>query len=838
MSTPSTIIEEEQLAPIENIAFEGGGVKGLVYVGGMKALEEKGQLEKVKRVGGSSAGGITALLVGLGYNYTEILHEMNKMNFGNFQDSTGEEFWRSIPNVMKEGETKTKVEAMMGVLLNQKRGAYKGEAFIAWAQTMIANRLGDQYANATFADIQKLQALNLKDPKDPNRNLNLKEMMFTGTNISKNGAGLQIFDVHHTPDVRLVDAVRATMSFPGAFEAHPITIKGVTSYFVDGGAVSNHPMEYYDQTRYLPEGHEFDALGINPGTLGLRVDTAEEIRNYKWFERGIYIENEAGKLELRQIEGPPGSVPIYIKGMVSGLTSERHKVYDRGFHVVQIPDCDVKTLNFLLTDEEKKKLLDSGYEATTKYLELYRKGAIAAIKKYKDLRDFCQEKVKDPKGVKTIEDKKKELLAELGKLTIPSKEVSEAQRGEERKRINDIMIEIRIIDKALTPLKRTKEEEVKDKVEKFIQMKLNLATTQQIQLEETLEEIKSSLVTLQDISKRTEDASLVFGIMTSSDENRKLLDNVFQSMKALHTELMDKQIKITLLKEKGKEEGPDAPILEEDELSAKTRTLEHELSGIANQGIDAVLLRLTKALENESIARAMNPDQIKLARKMFALELEGIRKQAQPKSLEEFGKNLKESHQESEKNIRDLQAVQTSFQKHLDANQQQLKRFQSQAQTVGTKIDNMHSFSNSLNEFIAKQKRQVAAIKIVRKICAYAFTGVVPMLVYDLVTHYKGTPKILKKIENSFNSTLENTTEQGEKLKSEIYGVLNAWQKEDNPSANIQKYKALLEGAKQKLAHVGAVLFSKESKKELGRLIETEIERVVEKERPSGPSAT
>lgn len=57
--------------PFKNSVFEGGGVKGIAYVGAMEVLEEKGVLENIQRVGGTSAGAINALLLGLNYSLDE-----------------------------------------------------------------------------------------------------------------------------------------------------------------------------------------------------------------------------------------------------------------------------------------------------------------------------------------------------------------------------------------------------------------------------------------------------------------------------------------------------------------------------------------------------------------------------------------------------------------------------------------------------------------------------------------------------------------------------------------------------------------------------------------------
>ena len=50
-----------------NLVFEGGGVKGIAYIGAMKVLKDEGILQNITRVGGTSAGAINAALFALGF---------------------------------------------------------------------------------------------------------------------------------------------------------------------------------------------------------------------------------------------------------------------------------------------------------------------------------------------------------------------------------------------------------------------------------------------------------------------------------------------------------------------------------------------------------------------------------------------------------------------------------------------------------------------------------------------------------------------------------------------------------------------------------------------------
>ena len=66
-----------------NLVFEGGGVKGIAYVGAMQFLKKKGVLKNIQRVGGTSAGAINATLFALGFTNTETKKILKNLNFNN-----------------------------------------------------------------------------------------------------------------------------------------------------------------------------------------------------------------------------------------------------------------------------------------------------------------------------------------------------------------------------------------------------------------------------------------------------------------------------------------------------------------------------------------------------------------------------------------------------------------------------------------------------------------------------------------------------------------------------------------------------------------------------------
>jgi NTE family protein len=62
------------LQKIENLVFQGGGVKGIAYLGALDFLfdEQNDKLPTIKRVGGASSGAVIALSISLGHSVSQI----------------------------------------------------------------------------------------------------------------------------------------------------------------------------------------------------------------------------------------------------------------------------------------------------------------------------------------------------------------------------------------------------------------------------------------------------------------------------------------------------------------------------------------------------------------------------------------------------------------------------------------------------------------------------------------------------------------------------------------------------------------------------------------------
>lgn len=76
--------------PWENLAFEGGGVKGIAYCGALDVLEAEGVYpQHIRRVAGSSIGSLVAMLVALGYTTKELIDLLKKTDLAHtMQDAS------------------------------------------------------------------------------------------------------------------------------------------------------------------------------------------------------------------------------------------------------------------------------------------------------------------------------------------------------------------------------------------------------------------------------------------------------------------------------------------------------------------------------------------------------------------------------------------------------------------------------------------------------------------------------------------------------------------------------------------------------------------------------
>jgi len=171
--------------------FGGGAIRGLAYVGAIRALEELGVEYDI--IGGSSVGAIFASLVACGYKSYELENFFMKVNFDLFKDihlGFGKSFALS-----------------------------KGEIFLDWLNELLRNKLTNNGSKKqiTFKDIEK-------------------ELVIITTDIKHFCP--QEFSKKETPDFEVAQAIKISSSMPGLMAPFEYN----DSYLVDGDLQKASPM--------------------------------------------------------------------------------------------------------------------------------------------------------------------------------------------------------------------------------------------------------------------------------------------------------------------------------------------------------------------------------------------------------------------------------------------------------------------------------------------------------------------------------------------------------------------------------------------------------------------
>jgi NTE family protein len=326
-----------------NLVFEGGGVKGIAYVGAMRILEQRGALKNIVRVGGASAGAINALIYALGHDLLEQNKIMRSTDFRKFMDDS----FGLIRDIRR---------------LAKQFGWYKGDFFSTWVGNLIEEKLGDR--KATFNDLA---------------HAGHPDLYVIGTNLSTGYA--EVFSKERHADMALAEALRISMSIPLFFAA--ARYGSNDDVYVDGGVIRNYPIKLFDRDRYIDTSNEGYATRTtdyynrenarfslrSPGrslyiynrqTLGLRLDKSEEI--------GLFRYNEPPK---RKRINNFTRYALALIGTIMNVQQNQHLHSDDWQRTIYIDTLDVETTDFNLADEKKDALIQSGIDGAETYFRWF-----------------------------------------------------------------------------------------------------------------------------------------------------------------------------------------------------------------------------------------------------------------------------------------------------------------------------------------------------------------------------------------------------------------------------------------------------------------------------------
>lgn len=236
-------------AQYTNLVLEGGGMKGIAYAGAFEILDSLGISDEIQQVAGTSSGAMNGMMFALGYTGKEIRQMNLTTNFGRYNQV-------GFP--------------IVGGLVRLKRtyGYYKTDRLIEdLGKTM---ELRGFSKDLTFEQLHQAKQSGKK----------VKLLYLTGANLTDQK--IEIFSHETYPKMKILDAVRISVSIPVYFEALFMQPDGslvekkdadsTTKVMVDGGILDNYPFYVFDSLISVNDGAN-SYYQCNPHTLGVKLET-------------------------------------------------------------------------------------------------------------------------------------------------------------------------------------------------------------------------------------------------------------------------------------------------------------------------------------------------------------------------------------------------------------------------------------------------------------------------------------------------------------------------------------------------------------------------------------
>ena len=290
----------------------------------MLPLAEAGY--RFARVAGTSSGAIVAALVAALERRGEPVDAVNRiartLDYERFRD-------RGFPGRLL-GPLAFLAD---GVSLLVDDGIYEGNYLHDWMSGVLSD-LGVR----TFGD------LRTDDPGGDGEIHHRYGLVVTTTDVSRRRLvklPWDYCDYGLDPDEqRVADAVRASVSIPFFFE--PVTLRGAhgAATLVDGGLLSNFPIEIFDRSDEIPP---------------------------RWPTIGVRLSSHAERQPLEPVEGPVSLALSLVETALEAQPSVLEPCNQR--RSIFVDTSAVSSIDFDITPEQQDQLLASGRAAGRRFLD-------------------------------------------------------------------------------------------------------------------------------------------------------------------------------------------------------------------------------------------------------------------------------------------------------------------------------------------------------------------------------------------------------------------------------------------------------------------------------------
>lgn len=211
-----------------NAVFQGGGVKGIGFVGAIYRMEREGV--EWAQLAGTSAGAIIASLLAVGYSGAELKKIMTEVNYSKL---LCRDAFQSVP-ILGKG---------LGVIL--ERGYHKTDYIEKWLTNLYKAKGKTKFKDLCVNNKSRLKII----ASDVTR----KKMIMFPDGLVDYGIDPSEFEI--------AKAVGMSICIPIFFSPKVLEYRNDSSYVVDGGIYSNFPIWVFDKedTDKLPTfGFKFD----------------------------------------------------------------------------------------------------------------------------------------------------------------------------------------------------------------------------------------------------------------------------------------------------------------------------------------------------------------------------------------------------------------------------------------------------------------------------------------------------------------------------------------------------------------------------------------------------
>jgi predicted acylesterase/phospholipase RssA len=364
-----------------DLVFEGGGAKGMVFVGAYETFLKRGH--SFVRLLGTSAGAITATLLAVGYTPAEMLEALAEKKdgrsvfcgfMGKPPSFTDEEIRTSvIRNLLGKIDFKflsdwweKKLDDRLAsaivknehfrhvVALIERGGWFAADQFVVWFREKLDlgswNNRRRAFSGMTLAQLYEATGVELS-------------VVASDTTDQK----ILVLNHHTAPDCPIVWAVRMSMSIPLVWDeiiwqpgwGHYRGCEVAGHAIVDGGLISNFPIELFISDK--PEIIKLMGSKKENPVLGMLID--EHLPVNEASEKGILIDIHVTPTELSTVQR--------LQRLVDAATSAHDKmVIEEYKHLVaRLPAAGCGTTEFDMSDAKRNALVEAGRRAMALYLE-------------------------------------------------------------------------------------------------------------------------------------------------------------------------------------------------------------------------------------------------------------------------------------------------------------------------------------------------------------------------------------------------------------------------------------------------------------------------------------